>query len=265
LFNESMIGIPASAVPAARRRPARHRRIEAIRIWPRRSEKEVTIEVTFVALSRHHFRQNAEFVLAANLKGMRDNVGRNVRPTSVAFAHTRSSDLQEFERFFGCPVEYGAPSDQWSFSKETLALPLLTGDPYLLETLRPFCDEAAKERNTPKGTLRASVENEVQKLLPHGKAKRQTVARPLAMSERTLSRKLTEEHTTYDEILDQLRRSLALQYIKDRGISLSQIAWLLGYEGSTSFNHAFVRWTGRSPSISRKERQLPAPHGDASA
>jgi AraC-like DNA-binding protein len=85
------------------------------------------------------------------------------------------------------------------------------------------------------------------------------------MSERTLSRKLTEERTAYDEIVDQLRRSLALQYIKDKGISLSQIAWLLGYEGSTSFNHAFVRWTGRSPAMLRKEKLLPAPHVDASA
>ena len=238
---------------------------EAVRIRVFPFQKEVAIELKFVGLSRHHFRQNAEFVLAANLKGMREHAGRNVRPTNVAFAHARSSDLREFEGFFGCPVEYGAPTDRWTFSNETLALPLLTGDPYLLETLQPFCDEAAKERNTPKGTLRASVENEVQKFLPHGKAKRQTVAKALGMSERTLSRKLTEERTTYDEIVDQLRRSLALQYIKDRGISLSQIAWLLGYEGSTSFNHAFVRWTGGSPSMSRKEKQLPAPHGDASA
>jgi AraC-like DNA-binding protein len=135
----------------------------------------------------------------------------------------------------------------------------LIGDPYLLETLQPSCDEAAKERNTPKGTLRASVETEVQKLLPHGKAKRQTVARALGMSERTLSRKLTEDCTTYDVIVDQLRRKLALQYIKDRGTSLSQIAWLLGYEGSTSFNHAFVRWTGHRPSKMRNQCALSAP------
>jgi hypothetical protein len=41
----------------------------------------------------------------------------------------------------------------------------ITGDPYLLETLQPFCDEAARERNTAAGTLQAAVENEVQKLL----------------------------------------------------------------------------------------------------
>jgi AraC-like DNA-binding protein len=238
---------------------------EAIRPKAIRSPEGVTIQAHFVGIARHLARQNAEFSIAATIKGLREIVGRNTSPVQVTFMHARNTDLREFERFFGCPVEFGGPMDQLTFSYEMLALPLITGDPYLLETLRPFCDEAARERNTTEGTLRASVENEVQKLLPHGKAKRQTVARALAMSERTLSRKLTEERTNYDEIVDQLRRSLALQYIKDRGISLSQIAWLLGYEGSTSFNHAFVRWTGRSPSVSRKEKQLPAPHVDGSA
>jgi AraC-like DNA-binding protein len=92
----------------------------------------------------------------------------------------------------------------------------------------------------------------VEKLLPHGKAKARTVAKTLALSVRTLSRRLADEGTSYAEVVDQLRRSLALQYLKEPGIPLSQIAWLLGYEGSTSFNHAFRRWTGESPSKARK-------------
>ena len=85
----------------------------------------IVVEFNFVGLSRHHFRQNAEFGLAAILKGLREHGGRNIRPIGVTFAHPRNSNLQEFERFFGCPVEYGAASDQWSFSNETLALPLI--------------------------------------------------------------------------------------------------------------------------------------------
>ena len=231
---------------------------EAVRVKLLPVQNGVVVEFNFVGLSRHHFRQNAEFGLAAILKGLREHVGRNVLPIGVTFAHPRNSNLQEFERFFGCPVEYGAASDQWSFSNETLAVPLITGDQYLLETLQPFCDEAARERNSVRGTLRSSVENELQKLLPHGKAKKQTVARVLAMSERTLTRRLVNEGTTYEDLVDQLRRSLAGQYIKAPSMSLSQIAWLLGYERSTSFNHAFVRWTGRSPSAVRREEQLPA-------
>jgi AraC-like DNA-binding protein len=177
----------------------------------------------------------------------------------LSFIHPRNSDLPGFEQFFGCPVEFGASGDQVAFSNETLALPLITEDRHLLQTLRPICDEAAKERGTATGTLRAVVENEAQKLLPHGQAKRHRVAKSLGLSERSLTRKLADEGTTYEEVSDQLRQSLALQYIKEEGVSLSQIAWLLGYEGSASFNHAFRRWTGRSPSIARNEERLPPP------
>ena len=109
------------------------------------------------------------------------------------------------------------------------------------------------------GSLRTTVENEVVKLLPDGKSNKASVAKTLALSARTLSRRLADEGTTYEEVVDWLRRSLALQYLKDANISLSQIAWLLGYEGSTSFNHAFRRWTGRSPTVMRQEKLLPAP------
>ena len=116
---------------------------------------------------------------------------------------------------------------------------------------------AAKE-HTASDTVRALVEKEVEKLLPHGKAQKRTVARAFGMSTRTFSRTLAVEGTTYEEVIDQLRRSLALQYLKEPGMSLSQIAWLLGYEGSTSFNHAFRRWTGSLPSVVHKGKPLRA-------
>jgi hypothetical protein len=95
--------------------------------------------------------------------------GRDFRPTQVGFTLAREPDAGEFERFFGCPVGFSGLADQFSLSNDTLAIPLVTRDQHLLETLQPLCDEAAKERNTAYGTLRSSVENEVQKLLPHGK------------------------------------------------------------------------------------------------
>ena len=76
----------------------------------------------------------------------------------------------------------------------------------------------------------------------------------LGLSERTLSQTLAEEGTSYDEVVDRLRRSLALQYIREPSLSLAQIAWLLGYEGPASFSHAFTRWAGKSPSEARDER-----------
>jgi AraC-like DNA-binding protein len=140
----------------------------------------------------------------------------------------------------------------------TLGTEANEADPTLLKALELFCDAGAKARKTASNTLRAAVEKEVEKLLPQGKAQKRTVARALGISARTFSRGLAVEGTTYEEVVDQLRRSLALQYLKEPGMSLSQIAWLLGYEGSTSFNHAFRRWTGSSPSVVHKGKPLRA-------
>ena len=234
---------------------ARYGRIanEAVRLKLIRSPEGLAVETKFAGVPRQFAWQNTEFLIAALIKGLREMAGHEFRPAKVAFTLARNSQLLEFERFFGCPVEFSAPADQFDLSNETLAIPLVTGDQHLLNTLQPICEEAAKERNTARGTLRSSVENEVQKLLPHGRANRQRVAKALGLSERTLSQKLAEEETSYDKVVDRLRHSLALQYIKEPSLSLAQIAWLLGYGGPTSFNHAFSRWTGRSASEARIE------------
>jgi AraC-like DNA-binding protein len=221
---------------------------EAFRLTQRSADSAIVFEYVGLPNAARH---NMEYVVAAIAVALRTMSGRNVVPAKVAFAHNRNSGVREFERFFGRPVEFGAPSTVFLLSADALRLPLLTSDPKLLRVLRPYCDAAAKERNVKPGTLRSAVEAEVEKLLPHGKAKAENVAEALALSLRTLARRLADEGTTYGEVVDQLRKSLATQYLKDPGMSLGQIAWLLGYEGSTSFNHAFKRWTGRSPSTDR--------------
>jgi AraC-like DNA-binding protein len=232
---------------------------EAIRVQMTRGSGDLAIEVHVVGVPRFLAAQYAELAIAFILKSLRVITGRNVHPTQITIVHTRRSGVREFERFCGCPVEFGGSTDQLVFSNESLAVPLIGEDLFLLDVLRPICDEAAKQRETAPGSLRALVENEAQKLLPHGRAQRQIVARKLAMSTRTLARRLASEGTTFEEVVDELRRSLALQYVKTPNVSLSHVAWLLGYEGATSFNHAFRRWTGGSPSASRVQSLLLAP------
>ena len=238
---------------------ARYCRIvnEAVRLKLIRTPEGVTAQIKFVGLPRHFAWQNTEFTIAALIKGFREMAGRDFRPTRVTFTLAHNSELPEFERFFGCPVEFSGSADQFSLSNTALAVLLVTEDRHLLDTLQPICDAAEKERNTAHGTLRSLVENEVQKLLPHGKANRQRIAKALGLSERMLSQRLAEEGTSYNEVVDRLRHSLALQYINEPRLSVGQIAWLLGYEGPTSFNHAFARWTGRSASEARNENQRP--------
>jgi hypothetical protein len=167
---------------------ARYHRIanEAARLKLVRTGSGVTFEVDIFGLPVHSARHNAEFGFAVIMKVLREVAGRIISPTRVAFAHPRNSDLKDFERFFVCPVEFGRASIEGSsehfleFSNDTLATPLITADPKLVKALKPFCEAAAKERGVVIGTLRSAVEREIEKLLPHGKAQAQNVAKALA-------------------------------------------------------------------------------------
>jgi AraC-like DNA-binding protein len=238
---------------------------EAMRLQLKRRGSDLVLEGHVVGIPRFRATQSVEFGVAIVVKMLREITGRHIHPTSMTLAHVRNAHSRELERFCGCPIEFGGSPGEIVFSPQSLAAPLITKDVYLLDALRPICDEAAKQRETATGSLRAAVENEAQKLLPHGQAHRHNVAKRLAMSTRTLARKLASEGTTFEEVIDELRRSLALQYINTPSLSLSQMAWLLGYEGSTSFNHAFRRWTGAPPSAARVEKPHPAIAGSVAS
>jgi AraC-like DNA-binding protein len=77
------------------------------------------------------------------------------------------------------------------------------------------------------------------------------------MSPRSFTRHLAEEGTTFGEILDRLRQRLAARYLTDDRMSVQQIAWLLGYSEVGAFNHAYKRWTGTTPTRTRKPSQAP--------
>ena len=207
-----------------------------------------TLVMNYVGVSRHRCKQNVEFGFAIIVKTLRKVAGREFSPSRVLFSHARSSDLKEFDRFYNCRVEFGAPADALDFDENALNLPLVTSDRYLLETLRPYCEEATKARHTAAGSLRASIENEIHRLLPHGRANVETVARTMGVSPRTLARRLAKEGTNFAKLVDELRRTLALQYVSEANFTMGQIAWLLGYERSEFFTHAFRRWAGRPPS-----------------
>ena len=91
----------------------------------------------------------------------------------------------------------------------------------------------------------------ISSLLPHGRVVVNDVARSLGMSQRTLARKLAAEGLNFTEILQQLRRDLAVRYLDDNKLHVSKIAWLLGFNEVSAFTHTFKRWTGKTPSQTR--------------
>jgi AraC-like DNA-binding protein len=82
--------------------------------------------------------------------------------------------------------------------------------------------------------------------LPHVKAIAGEIARRLGVSQRTFARRLSSEGLTFSGILEAFRSDLAQRYLTDKGLSISQIAWLLGYREVSALSHAFKRWTGET-------------------
>src|SRR5262249_21112926 len=141
-------------------------------------------------------------------------------------------------------------SDQLKAPRErgyARGLPLIHADPYLNNLLLKNCEAALADRRGDMSQLRTRVENAISTMLPHGRVLVEDVARGLGMSERTLARKLLDERLNFTEILQQLRRDLAIRYLDDRKLHVSKIAWLLGFHEVSAFTHAFKRWTGKTP------------------
>jgi AraC-like DNA-binding protein len=77
------------------------------------------------------------------------------------------------------------------------------------------------------------------------------VAQRLGVTKRTLARRLASEGHTFGEALDGLRSDLATRYLHEKELPISEVAWLLGYKEISAFDHAFKRWTGKTPSQTR--------------
>ena len=143
-------------------------------------------------------------------------------------------------------------AERFALNANTGELPLIHADPYLNSLLLKYCEAARTDRRGNVSQLRTRVENAASSLLPHGRVVVDDVARSLGMSKRTLARKHLDEGLTFTEILQQLRRDLAVQYLDDPKLHISKIAWLLGFNEVSAFTHAFKRWTGKTPSQIRR-------------
>lgn len=130
-------------------------------------------------------------------------------------------------------------------------MPVTSADPYLNALLVANCEHALAHRRLNPRAYRLAAANAIAPLLPHGKVRALQVATRLGLSQRTFARRLAMEGVTFSQVLKSLRGDLATQYLSDQHLSVSRIAWLLGYQEVSAFTHAFKRWSGKTPREAR--------------
>jgi AraC-like DNA-binding protein len=209
------------------------------------------IEIRYVDVSRYPDRHQIEFWMAAIVRICRELSGRRITPRCVRFVHNRKSHNVRFREIFGDNLEFGATADEVAFSENLEMVPVIGADQYLNRFLVKYCEEALADRPGKGQSFQSSVENAIVPLLPHGKAAADEIAHQLGVSKRTLARRLSSEGLSFSKLLEDLKLHLAMRYLADAELSVSQIAWLLGYQEIGAFSRAFKHWTGKTPRETR--------------
>jgi AraC-like DNA-binding protein len=219
--------------------------------------KDIRIVTNYVGIARHLDRHQIEGFATLLIRICRGLTGHFVKPSRVRFTHPRVDKFYELGAFLGCDVKFGAAVDEVAFAPPIADIPVVGADPYLNQLLITQFEEELSHWRKKRGSFRAVVENAIAPLLPHGNARESEIARRCGLSRRTLMRRLTSESLTFSEVLHDLRRDMAALYLADHSLSISQIAWLLGYQGVSGFTSAFKQWTGKTPREARFQLQHP--------
>lgn len=177
------------------------------------------------------------------------------RPQPLAMKSRRAAIADDerrcYEAFLGARIDVGQPNAALVYDRAVLDLPITSADPELAGYFRAILEKAAGFGAEEDELLRR-VRIAIRDALVHGAPDAASIAKRLGLGQRTLQRRLGETGTTYADVLESTRRTLAEGYLRDPSLGLAEISFLLGYEEQTSFFRAFKRWHDRTPGEYRR-------------
>jgi len=202
-----------------------------------------------------HYRQSssldysiigAEASLASCIGMLRFLSDKEITPLEVTFPHPKPDYFEVYDQVFGRPVKFDRGECLIRISAEDAELPIPHQQPYVLELLS---NHAARlfSRLDKASQLTTEVRQLVYKNLTDGCVDIESISSRLAMSRWTLTRKLKQEGTTFNELVKQIRCELSRQYLQENQLSVSEVGFLLGYSETSAFLRAFKGWFNCTP------------------
>ena len=189
--------------------------------------------------------------------------GADGQITPLRLELTRSAQNRELlESHFGCRVRFKSSSNALVFRNSDLDQPFVTQNEELLKAIGAQLEAELQERNT-SSDVGEQVKQTLKRSLAGKRPTLQQIARELCTSVRTLQRRLTDAHITFQQLVEETRRELAHHYLKHSAVELNEAAFLLGYGDANSFFRAFQGWEGTSPGEWRTRHRTTdvVPHG----
>ena len=213
-----------------------------VRFWARRGDP-AEVPVAAVAV---------DIAMALLLDMCRMNAGAALRPLATSLRRATPDSTDPYTRFFGCAVQFRAEENAFLLSREDADSLLPSSNKQLAAVFdKMLCEELAR---LDKLDVVARCRAAILEYLTSGEVSEEDTAKQLHMSPRTLQRKLEEASLTYQRLVDDTRKDLALRYIDDAKRSVSEITFSLGFSQPSAFTRAFKRWTGATPTDYRANR-----------
>lgn len=171
--------------------------------------------------------------------------GQNFAPSKVELQRQAVVNPKPFEQFFGCEVVFDSAENRLFFNKESLNSALPSANPELARANDQVVIDYLKafDKENVVSQIRANIID----TLPSGTISQDKIADMMHMSMRSMQRKLSQQGTSFKAIVEQVRKELALTYLKENGRSLGEVTFLLGYTEHSNFSRSFKKWTGMTP------------------
>lgn len=199
--------------------------------------------------------QTREFLIrqqmAQHVTHLKDAAGPDCKPIKALFAFPLPSDKARYERFLGCECIFDCPVTELHYPQK-----ILSNAPHLANRLSRIMLQETCDRLIGKAKTSSGVAGEVYQLMmltPNQFPTMEQVSQCMRLTTRTLRRKLEAENTDYGAILDDVRSSLAIEYLQTTKMSTEDIAAKIGFSDNANFRRAFKRWTGKTPRQIRDE------------
>ncbi|MDT4844907.1 hypothetical protein FQZ97_788770 [compost metagenome] len=176
-----------------------------------------------------------------------------LRLLRACFVHPEPADTALYQQFFACPLQFEAQEYALVLPLALRSAPLKQANPPLQAVLRQHAE--ALLARLPSEGLRARVVALLGAQLARGEPDRGALASALGVSERTLQRRLADEGSSYQQLLNDTRRHLAERHLQEGRLPIAEIAVLLGYSEPSVFFRAFRQWTGLTPGDYRQQHR----------
>ena len=187
--------------------------------------------------------------LAASYTIACDALGNRLPLLEVNVIQPEPDYADRYREIFQCPINFGAQANDFRFEEQFLHQPLQQAETESSRIFEAQCEQICDDLDDGGGFTEVVRQHLLQ--LPNQVSSLERIAERLHTTPRTIQRKLSQEHTSYHELVENIRRNLAIEYLKTTALSLEDIAARLGYADAPSFSHAFNRWTGTPPGALR--------------